>query len=199
MPDTATVWLSPARSREVVNSSVRLSRLPVTSARTKPDTERRVKVSAILYIDEQGADLRPGDRIETIVHCTLGDRTFSGERISYYTAKGIFLRQQGRKLKHQNHHRRPEHRGGVARDAAEQPHPQDGKNSGGPLSPAQQGGEQAGQEGPFSAAHIGLQLSFAAVAGILLVSDRIQDWLLVRFHMEKRPKNQRPRSQPAQE
>ena len=38
IPDTATVWLSPARSREVVNSSVRLSRLPVTRALTKPAT-----------------------------------------------------------------------------------------------------------------------------------------------------------------
>lgn len=44
---------------------------------------------------------------------------------------------------------------------------------------------------PFSAAHIGLQLSFAAVAGILLVSDRVQDWLLKKLHMDewKKPKN----------
>lgn len=58
----------------------------------RADTERWVKVSAILYVDGQGAELRPGDRIGTIAHCTLGDRTFAGEQITYYTAKGIFLR-----------------------------------------------------------------------------------------------------------
>ena len=55
-------------------------------------TERWGKVSAILYTDGQGAQLRPGDWIKTIAHCTLGDRTFAGEKITYYTAKGIFLR-----------------------------------------------------------------------------------------------------------
>ena len=42
---------------------------------------------------------------------------------------------------------------------------------------------------PFSAAHIGLQLSFAAVAGILLASDRVQGWLLKRFHLDRRAKS----------
>lgn len=51
-----------------------------------------VEVTGILYTDEQGADLRPGDQIGTVARCTLGDRTFAGEKISYYTAKGIFLR-----------------------------------------------------------------------------------------------------------
>ena len=60
----------------------------------RAETESWVKVSAILYTDGQGAGLRPGDRIETIAHCTLGDRTFAGEKITYYTAKGIFLRAQ---------------------------------------------------------------------------------------------------------
>jgi competence protein ComEC len=58
------------------------------------ETGSWVKVSAILYTDGQGDGLRPGDRIETIAHCTLGDRTFAGEKITYYTAKGIFLRAQ---------------------------------------------------------------------------------------------------------
>ena len=58
------------------------------------ETGSWVKVSAILYVDEQGAELCPGDRVETVAHCTLGDRTFAGEKISYYTAKGIFLRAQ---------------------------------------------------------------------------------------------------------
>ena len=60
----------------------------------KAETGGWAEVSAILYTDDQGADLRPGDRIETIAHCTLGDRTFAGEKITYYTAKGIFLRGQ---------------------------------------------------------------------------------------------------------
>ncbi len=60
----------------------------------RAETGGWVKVSAILYTDGQGAGLRPGDRIETIAHCTLGDRTFAGEKITYYTAKGIFLRAQ---------------------------------------------------------------------------------------------------------
>ena len=38
---------------------------------------------------------------------------------------------------------------------------------------------------PFSAAHIGLQLSFTAVAGILLVSDRVQGWLLKKLRMDQ--------------
>ena len=49
-------------------------------------------VKAVLYVDEQGMALRPGDRISTVAHCTLADRTFSGEEITYYTAKGVFLR-----------------------------------------------------------------------------------------------------------
>ena len=46
---------------------------------------------ALLYVDDQGAQLRPGDRISVITHCTLADRALSGEEITYYTAKGIFL------------------------------------------------------------------------------------------------------------
>lgn len=56
------------------------------------ETARWAKVSAILYTDAQGAELRPGDWVETVARCTLGNRTFAGENISYYTAKGIFLR-----------------------------------------------------------------------------------------------------------
>ena len=56
------------------------------------DTDSFVKLSAVLYLDAQGAGLRPGDRLATVTHCTLGDRTMSGgEEITYYTAKGIFL------------------------------------------------------------------------------------------------------------
>lgn len=65
-----------------------------TSVLVRADTESFVRLSTVLYMDAQGAELKPGDRISTVAHCTLGDRTFSGEEITYYTAKGIFLRAQ---------------------------------------------------------------------------------------------------------
>lgn len=65
-----------------------------TSVLVRADTESVVRLSTVLYTDEQGSQLKPGDRISTVAHCTLGDRTFSGEEITYYTAKGIFLRAQ---------------------------------------------------------------------------------------------------------
>ena len=44
------------------------------------------KPLTLLYVDEQGAELRPGDRISVIAHCTLADHSLSGEEITYYTA-----------------------------------------------------------------------------------------------------------------
>ena len=61
------------------------------SVLARADTDGWVTVPILLYVDDQGADLRPGDRIETVVHCALADQTSSGEEITYYTAKGIFL------------------------------------------------------------------------------------------------------------
>lgn len=55
------------------------------------ETEHFDRPLAVLYVDEQGADLIPGDTISAVVHYTLADRTFRGEEITYYTAKGIFL------------------------------------------------------------------------------------------------------------
>lgn len=249
------------------------------------ETESRVKVSAILYTDDQGAQLRPGDRIRTVAHCTLGDRTFSGEKISYYTAKGIFLRASayGRLEVERSGRISPKYWAAwVARalkqgiDAA---FPEDvagfiralvtgnrdnltdefttsleraglshtvavsgmhlaflaslltvllgrGRRSTAlftilwvvlfcgiagntpsvlraavmilmlqlaPLLDRERDGPTALAlalllllwANPFSAAHIGLQLSFAAVAGILLVSDRVQDWLLKKLRMDE--------------
>lgn len=257
----------------------------------RAETESKVKVSAILYTDDQGVDLRPGDRLETVVHCTLGDRTFAGEKITYYTAKGIFLRAQayGRLDIERPEHIAPQYfaawvskalKAGI--DAA---FPEDvsgfvralvtgnrdnltdefttsleraglshtvavsgmhlaflagllttllgrGKRTTAvltilwvvlfcgiagntpsvlraavmilmlqlaPLLDRERDGPTSLAvalflllwTNPFSAAHIGLQLSFAAVAGILLVSDRVQDWLLRRLGMDewKKPKN----------
>lgn len=62
------------------------------SVPVRVETGSGVRLTAVLYLDGQGEGLRPGDRIETIAHCTLGSRTFAGEEITYYTAKGIFLR-----------------------------------------------------------------------------------------------------------
>ncbi|MBP3388841.1 MAG: ComEC/Rec2 family competence protein, partial [Clostridia bacterium] len=62
------------------------------SVLVRAETDSFARLNTILYTDEQGAALRPGDRIAGVVHCTLGDRTFAGEEITYYTAKGIFLR-----------------------------------------------------------------------------------------------------------
>lgn len=64
------------------------------SVLVKVKTDRGISLSTVLYLDEQGAGLKPGDRLSTVAHCTLGDRTFAGEEITYYTAKGIFLRAQ---------------------------------------------------------------------------------------------------------
>ena len=257
----------------------------------RAETERRVKVTAILYLDGQGAQLRPGDRIETIVHCTLGDRTFSGVPITYYTAKGVFLRgtAYGRLDVRRPDRVPPQYWAAWASKALktgiDAAFPEDvagfvralvtgnrdnltdefttsleraglshtvavsgmhlaflagiltallgrGRRSTAffiivwvalfcgiagntpsvlraavmilllqlaPLLDRERDGPTALAlalllllwVNPFSAAHIGLQLSFAAVAGILLVSDRIQDWLLRRFHMDewKKPKN----------
>lgn len=255
------------------------------------ETESRVKVSAILYTDEQGAGLRPGDRIETVAHCTLGDRTFAGEKITYYTAKGIFFRATayGRLNVERPDHVPPQYYAAWASRALKEgigaAFPEDvsgfvqalvtgnrdnltdqfttsleraglshtvavsgmhlaflaslltallgrGKRSTAlftilwvvlfcgiagntpsvlraavmilmlqlaPLLDRERDGPTSLAlalllllwANPFSAAHIGLQLSFAAVAGILLVSDRVQAWLLKKFHMDElhKPKN----------
>lgn len=64
------------------------------SVLARADSQGWGTVPILLYVNEQGADLRPGDRIETVAHCALADRASSGEEITYYTAKGIFLTGQ---------------------------------------------------------------------------------------------------------
>lgn len=254
----------------------------------RAETGGWVKVSAILYTDGQGAGLRPGDRIETIAHCTLGDRTFAGEKITYYTAKGIFLRAQayGRLEVERPAHVPPQYFAAWASRALktgiDAAFPEDvsgfvralvtgnrdnltdefttsleraglshtvavsgmhlaflaslltallgrGRRSTAlftvlwvalfcgiagntpsvlraavmilmlqlaPLLDRERDGPTSLAlalflllwVNPFSAAHIGLQLSFTAVAGILLVSDRVQGWLLKKLRMDQRSK-----------
>ena len=62
------------------------------SVLAETETESGVKLQAILYTDEQGAELRPGDRVTAVTYCTEGRYSFHGEEISFYLAKGIFLR-----------------------------------------------------------------------------------------------------------
>lgn len=56
------------------------------------ETPSGVKLQTILYTDQQGAELRPGDRLTAVTYCTDGRHAFNGEEISFYLAKGVFLR-----------------------------------------------------------------------------------------------------------
>lgn len=49
-------------------------------------------VKTLLYMDSQAGGLLPGDRISTTAKLYTAEETFSGEKITYYTAKGILLR-----------------------------------------------------------------------------------------------------------
>ncbi len=61
------------------------------SVQVRLEPESGPDIRTLLYLDDQGADLRPGDKIETVAHCTRADRSSSGEEITYYTAQGVFL------------------------------------------------------------------------------------------------------------
>lgn len=95
------VFYAPARALD--DRTIRLSGMVMEypqetdygwSVLVRADGEPGAPVPTLVYADEQGADLRPGDRVETVAHCTLAERTFGGEEITYYTAKGIFLRAE---------------------------------------------------------------------------------------------------------
>ncbi len=58
------------------------------------ETDAPMPQTAVLYLDEQGTSVRPGDRLTTVARCAAANRTFSGEKITYYTAKGVFLQAQ---------------------------------------------------------------------------------------------------------
>ena len=61
------------------------------SVQVRLEPESGPDIRTLLYLDEQGADLCPGDKIETVAHCSRADRSASGEEITYYTAQGVFL------------------------------------------------------------------------------------------------------------
>ena len=44
------------------------------SVRVRLEPEAGPEILTLLYLDSQGAELRPGDRVETVAHCSLADR-----------------------------------------------------------------------------------------------------------------------------
>lgn len=94
-----SIFVFPARALDgqTVYLTARVIQWPEAQKRdysvlVRADVPGGSSVDTLLYIDEQGADLRPGDQISSVVHCRFADRTFAGEEITYYTAKGVFLR-----------------------------------------------------------------------------------------------------------
>lgn len=93
----AVVW-SPAQQLD--DTTIRLAgevrQWPVEQAQgwrvlVEIRGEHGTKIPVLLKTDERGGELRPGDWVETVAHCTRADRTPDGRAITYYTAKGIFL------------------------------------------------------------------------------------------------------------
>lgn len=94
-----SIFVSPARAldQQTVYLTAQVVQWPQEEERdysvlVRADTPSGRQVDTLLYVDEQGAQLCPGDRIGSVVHCRFADRTFAGEEITYYTAKGVFLR-----------------------------------------------------------------------------------------------------------
>ena len=92
------IFYQPAR--ELDDKTVRLTATVLDYPRERDygwqvsarmEAESGAAVNLILYTDEQGGELRPGDEIRSVVHFTLGAYSAAGEEINYYTAKGIFL------------------------------------------------------------------------------------------------------------
>ena len=92
------IFFQPAR--ELDDQTVRLSATVLDyptqrdygwQVSARMETESGTSLKILLYTDEQGETLRPGDRIESVAHLTLGTFSAAGEEITYYTAKGIFL------------------------------------------------------------------------------------------------------------
>lgn len=54
-------------------------------------TDGRPDIAALLYADADSAGLFPGDRVSVVAACRLAGHTKSGEEITYYTARGLFL------------------------------------------------------------------------------------------------------------
>ena len=93
------VFLEPARALD--GTTVRLtatavqwpepSRYDGVSVEVWAQVPEGPPVRALLYLDEQGETLRPGDRLETVARCHLADRSTGGEETDYYLSRGVFL------------------------------------------------------------------------------------------------------------
>ncbi|MBQ3135113.1 MAG: DNA internalization-related competence protein ComEC/Rec2 [Oscillospiraceae bacterium] len=60
--------------------------------RVRADLPQGGHTDAMLYMDEQYADLQPGDRVTTVAHCTVSaEHGGMGQAVNYNTAKGVFL------------------------------------------------------------------------------------------------------------
>lgn len=95
------MFLEPARQLD--DQTIRLSAVVAqypqpteygASVLVKTHLERGSALT-LLYGDETYLQLRPGDKISTVAHCTLATHTYDGQEITYYTAKGIFLTAKG--------------------------------------------------------------------------------------------------------
>lgn len=93
------LFVQPARAldNQTVYLTGRVLRWPEQTEQgysvvVRAETAKGKNVDAQLYLDEQGAELRPGDEIGSVVWCSFADHTFSGEEIHHYTANGVFLR-----------------------------------------------------------------------------------------------------------
>lgn len=95
-----TVFVAPARALDgqTVRVTAQVLQWPQESGQgggysvlVRMDTVQGVGVDAVLYVDGQGARLRPGDRIGSVARLHFAGTGASGEEITYYTAKGVFL------------------------------------------------------------------------------------------------------------
>lgn len=92
------LFLSPARALDgqTIRLTARVLQWPQEtdwgySVLVLADIPQGGYADTLLYTDEQGAALRPGDRIETVARLNFADHSASGEQITYYTSKGIRL------------------------------------------------------------------------------------------------------------
>ncbi len=59
--------------------------------RTRADLPQGGRTDVLLSMDALYADLRPGDVLTTVAHCSVSDKNGFGQQVGYNTAKGIFL------------------------------------------------------------------------------------------------------------
>lgn len=97
----SAVFLSPAQ--DLADRTVRLEAVVTqwpektehgVQIPVKAGEEGGRQVSALFYGSRDLADLRPGDKLACVAHCTLADQ-IQGKRSFYYAGRGILLRAKG--------------------------------------------------------------------------------------------------------